>query len=197
MSRFDTLEQKVEKLIDRSFTGVRTNIENGIQVNEETFQRQLEELVAFMQYFRDKKLYIIDLPVCNVLHPYGARRLVDPNLRNVPSNITLNVNSHNFNDSYELVETFSQLLNEEKEIFLYSLDYVTIYNPTNFEPTYRILARYASVDFNYWYTPIEEPVNGNNLYIPNNDFNFELGDENLSKNESTLKIVNNILRHKF
>lgn len=197
MSRFDTLEQKVEKLIDRSFTGVRTNIENGIQVNEETFQRQLEELVAFMQYFRDKKLYIIDLPVCNVLHPDGARRLVDPNLRNVPSNITLNVNSHNFNDSYELVETFSQLLNEEKEIFLYSLDYVTIYNPTNFEPTYRILARYASVDFNYWYTPIEEPVNGNNLYIPNNDFNFELGDENLSKNESTLKIVNNILRHKF
>jgi len=197
MSRFDTLEQKVEKLIDRGFTGVRANIENGIQVNEETFQRQLEELVAFMQYFRDKKLYIIDLPVCIILHPDGARRLVDPNLRNFPSNITLNVSSQNFNDSYELVETFSQLLNEEKEIFLYSLDYLTIYNPTNFEPTYRILARYASVDFNYWYTPIEEPVNGNDLYIPNNDFNFELSDENLSKNESTLKIVNNILRHKF
>jgi hypothetical protein len=197
MSRFDTLEQKVEKLIDRSFIGVRTNIENGAQVNQETFQRRLEELVAFMQYFRDKKLYIIDLPVCNVLHPDGARRLVDPNLRNVPSNITLNVESYSFNDSYELVETFSQLLGEEKEIFLYSLEYVTIYNPTNFEPTYRIVARYASVDFGYWYTPIEEHVNGNNLYIPNNDFNFELGDENLSKNEITLKIVNNILRHKF
>lgn len=197
MSRFDTLEEKISKLIDRSFAGIKSNIENGIQVNQDTYQRQLEELIAFLQYFQDRKIYIVDLPIILVQHPDGARRLVDPNLRGTPSNITINTSSQSFDNSYELVEEFDQILNQEKEIFLYSLDYVTIYNPNTFEPTYRIVTRYATVDFNYWYTPIEEGHNGNDLYIPNNNFDINFENEQPSKDESTLKIVNNILRHKF
>ena len=112
MSRFDTLEQKINKLIDRSFTNLRSAFDNGIAVNQENSQKRLEELVAFMQYFDDKKLYIIDQPIFIASHPDGARRLVDPNLINTPSNITLHVNQQNFNNSYELVETFNQLIDE-------------------------------------------------------------------------------------
>lgn len=197
MSRLDTLEEKIRKLIDRSFVGVNNNVTSGIQISQDLFQRQMEELIAFMQYFQDRKLYITDNPISVIPHPDGARRLVDPNLRNTPSNITLSVNSRSFEDSYTFVERINELMDSENEVFLYSLDYVTIYDPINFEPSYRILARYAVIDLIYWYTPIEVPNNGNNLYIPNNDLTFDINGGNISENESTLKIINTVLRHKF
>ena len=192
MGRFDTLEQKVEKLIDRSLTGVRNNIENGIPVNQETTHKIMEESVAFMQYFRDKKLYIIDTPVCIVQHPEASRRMVDPNLRDTPFNKTVYVENLNFESIYDLVENFNGLLDNEKEIFLYSLDYHTFYDYRTFEPHHRVSVRFAVIDISYWYTPIEEADNGNNLYIPNNNIVLDIKDD-----KTTIDVVNKLLKHKF
>lgn len=197
MSRFDTLEEKINKLIDRSFVGTRQSVENGVQVNQDTLQRQIDELVALIQYFQDRKLYVLDLPITLIPNPYGARRLVDPNLRDVPSNKTVHVMSRNFRNSYELVEEINNLLDQEKEVFLYSLDFLTVYDPQNFDPNYRILVRYVDIDLSYWDTPISTYDNGENIYIPTQNININLTNEQLSKDEGTIKIINNVLRHKF
>jgi hypothetical protein len=197
MSRFDTLEEKINKLIDRSFVGTRQSVENGVQVNQDTLQRQIDELVALIQYFQDRKLYVLDLPITLIPNPHGARRLVDPNLRGVPSNKTVHVMSRNFRNSYELVEEINNLLDQEKEVFLYSLDFLTVYDPQNFDPNYRILVRYVDIDLSYWDTPISTYDNGENIYIPTQNININLTNEQLSKDEGTIKIINNVLRHKF
>lgn len=194
MSRFDTLEQKIYKLIDRSFVGTRQNIEHGVQVSQDTAQRQLEEVIALMQYFQDKKLYIMDLPIALIHSPHGARRLVDPNLRGTPSNKTIQADPHRFNNSYDLVEGLNNLLNQEKEVFLYSLDFISVFNPHDFIPEYRIMARFCDIDLSYWDTPI---YNSDDIYIPNQNITINFNDEQPSKEEGTLKIINNILRHKF
>ena len=194
MSRFYTLEEKIYKLIDKSFVGTRQNIENGVQLGQDTLQRQLEEVIALIQYFQDKKLYIMDFPIALIPSPHGARRLVDPNLRGTPSNKTVQANTHRFNNCYDLVEGLNNLLNQEKEVFLYSLDFISVYNPNDFIQEYRIMARYVDIDLSYWDTPI---YNSDDIYIPNQNITINFNDEQTSKEEGTLKIINNILRHKF
>jgi hypothetical protein len=44
-------------------------------------------------------------------------------------------------------------LSSNKEVFIYTIDTVRIFNPINFEPDYRYIVRYSTIDMDYWYNP--------------------------------------------
>jgi hypothetical protein len=197
MVRNDSLETKVRKIIDRSFTLLRNNLQNGyININRDTITKQLEEVAALIRYFDNKKLYVLDTPVQAIPHPSGAMRLVDPVLRNTPASRVINAATQNFNDAYSVVEEFNNLLDEGNEIFIYSLEQVTIYNPTNFEPTYRYSVRYGYIGYQYWFTPMEV-VTHDQQHIPTVDLNQDL-QQNLDEGgDINMEIVKKLLKYDF
>lgn len=197
MVRNDSLETKVTKIIDRSFTIIRSLLRGGNNINRDNITKQLEEVTALIRYFDGKKLYIIDRPIQEIPHPSGPMRLVDPVLRNTPSNRIINTHTQNFNDVYSVVEEFNNLLNEGNEIFLYSIEQSAIYDPLNFEPTYRYSVRYGYIDFEYWFRPLEVITAENNLYTPTIDLTNDL-QENLNNDDNiNLEIVKKLLKYNF
>jgi hypothetical protein len=79
--------------------------------------------------------------------------MVDPELANTPTTKTLVVGTQNFNTFYDLVIKIMEDLSSNKEVFIYTIDTVRIFNPINFEPDYRYIVRYSTIDMDYWYNP--------------------------------------------
>jgi len=141
MCRFDTLEQKVGKLIDRSIDFGHTNL------CQETLKKQIIILTSFIQYFQDEKVYITE-------HTAGWIANPKPN-NTTPPYLFTSVITHHFENIGDLINYFNELLANETEIFIYSLKYDVNVEPTNTESTYKIVVRYTHIDLRFWVTPLE------------------------------------------
>lgn len=185
MNRLDSLEHKTDVLLRNSFASL--NMDNPTnQITE-----GVTHLIEFMKYFEDKPIYVMDLPILLIPHPEGTRHMVDPRLRGTPTNKSISVETRTFDDIYTLVERFNEHLEQNKEIFIYTITPLTLFTPTTFEPNFRFSVRYTTIDMDYWYTPVEEYVGGNNIYIP------EIMNQNTPTDREPLKILNRVLRHDF
>jgi len=163
MNRGLSTQEKISKLVSNSFHNIDNNIRNGEQFSRENYENFREQLVALMEYFDGQKVYVLDLPANIIPHPEARRRTVDPELANTPINKTLLVSAQNFHDFYQLTQNISELLEQGKEVFLYTIDIVRTFDPMNFEPTFRPILRYGSIDLDYWYNPqyveqVGEPI---------------------------------------
>ena len=149
-----------------------------------------------MEYFENEKVYILDLPANLIPHPEARRRMVDPGLANTPINKTLLVNSQNFNTFYDLVIKIMEDLDNNKEVFIYTIDTIRVFDPINFDPNYRYILRYASIDMDYWYNPqyveqINEPIQ------PEQYFERYSNTRTETKSDKPKSIGDSKLIHKF
>lgn len=192
MNRNSTTQEKVSKLVSNSFHNIDNNIRNGEQITRESYDQFREQIIALMEYFDGQKVYILDMPVSLIPHPEVRRRMVDPELANTPINKTLLVNSQAFNNFYQLTEKISELLEQGREVFIYAIDIVRAFNPMDFEPTFRPIIRYNSINLDYWYNPqyieqVNEPIQpeqyferySNNSMEENSDKPKSIGDSKL------------------
>jgi hypothetical protein len=125
------------------------------QFNPDLIETVREEVIGFVEYFHDKDVHIIDLPACIVPHPENRRRLIDPELRGVPAEKTITVDSFTFNNMYDLVDIINEHLNNNMEVFIYTIQFVLVFEPTNFEAIKRPIVRLETIDKEFWYTPLE------------------------------------------
>lgn len=163
MNRDATLQEKIAKLVSNSFHNIDNNIIHGEQISRESYEQFREQIIALLEYFDGQKVYIVDLPANLIPHPEVRRRMVDPELANTPINKTLLVNLQAFNNFYQVTEKISELLEQGREVFIYTIDIVRAYNPMDFEPTFRPIIRYNSINLDYWYNPqyteqVNEPI---------------------------------------
>jgi hypothetical protein len=199
MNRNLTLQEKKEKLLSNSFHTLNQNITSGNQqISRDRYEGFREDITALMEYFEHHRVYVVDLPANIIPHPENRRRRVDPELANTPTTKTLVVNSWRFDNLYLLTEKFNQLLDENKEIFVYVIETVQFYDPMNFEPTYRYMVRFGTIDLDYWYNPeyreeINEPVQPEQYferYARNRV-------ENNVEESKPMSVGKSILKHKF
>ena len=196
MNRNLTLQEKIAKLVTNSFHTIDNNIRNGEQVSRENYENFREQLVALMEYFDGQKVYILDLPANLIPHPEIRRRMVDPELANTPVNKTLLVNSQAFNNFYQLTEKISELLEMGREVFIYTIDIVRTYDPMNFDPTFRPIIRYNSIELDYWYNPqyveqANEPIQPEQYFERYSNHNTE------KKSDKPKSVGDSKLIHKF
>jgi hypothetical protein len=158
MNRNLSTQEKISKLVSNSFHTIDNNIRQGEQFSRENYDNFREQLVALMEYFDGQKVYIVDLPTNLIPHPENRRRMVDPELANTPINKALLVNAQAFNNFYQLTEKISELLEQGREVFIYTIDIVRTYNPMNFDATFRHIIRYNSIELDYWYNPEHVPT---------------------------------------
>lgn len=192
MNRDLTLQEKIAKLLSNSFHTIDNNIRNGEQFSRENYENFREQLIGLMEYFDGQKVYIVDLPVNLIPHPETRRRMVDPELANTPINKTLLVNSQSFNSFYQLTEKISELLEQGREIFIYTIDIVRTFDPINFDATFRPIIRYNSIELDYWYNPqyveqVEEPGQPERYSFPNTE----------KKSNKPESVGDSKLKHKF
>jgi hypothetical protein len=153
MNRDATLQEKIAKLVSNSFHNIDNNIRQGEQISRESYEQFREQIIALLEYFDGQKVYIVDLPANLIPHPEIRRRMVDPELVDTPINKTLLVNSQAFNNFYQITEKISELLEQGREVFIYTIDIVRAFDPMNFNPTFRPIIRYNSIELDYWYNP--------------------------------------------
>lgn len=163
MDRSLTTQEKIEKLVANCFHNIDNNIRQGEQFSRENYERFREQIVGLMEYFENQRVYVLDLPANIIPHPEARRRMVDPELANTPNNKTLLVRDQSFNTFYDLTEKISEDLANDKEVFIYTIDVIRNFDPINFNPNFRYMVRYASIDMEYWYNPeyvqqMEEPI---------------------------------------
>lgn len=160
MSRDATLQEKIAKLVSNSFHNIDNNIRHGEQISRESYEQFREQIIALLEYFDGQKVYIVDFPTNLIPHPEIRRRMVDPELADTPINKTLVLNLQGFNNFYQVTEKISELLEQGREVFIYTIDIVRVFNPMDFEPTFRPIIRYGSIDLDYWYNPqyVEQQV---------------------------------------
>jgi len=178
-------EDKIRSLAQRSIEGINGNpIEQRIPIpidrNGIPDGFPIDEIFGLMEYFQDKPVYVIELPICNVPHPQPRRRLVDPDLRNTPAHCTVSIEEGRVvNSFHELTEEFNRLIDEDKEIFIYIFGLSTvIYNPFDFTPERRVFIRYTTIDKSYWTTPIEgyvEPTIPRPAYMSQDGLRYQMG----------------------
>jgi hypothetical protein len=199
MNRNLTLQEKKEKLLSNSFHTLNQNITSGNQqISRDRYEGFREDITALMEYFEHHRVYVVDLPANIIPHPENRRRRVDPELANTPTTKTLVVNSWRFDNLYLLTEKFNQLLDENKEIFVYAIETVQFYDPMNFEPTYRYMVRFGTIDLDYWYNPeyreeINEPVQPEQYF---ERYTRNRTENNLEENKP-MSVGKSILKHKF
>jgi hypothetical protein len=196
MNRDLTLQEKIAKLVSNSFHTIDNNIRQGEQFSRENYDNFREQLVALMEYFDGQKVYIVDLPANLISHPETRRRMVDPELVNTPVNKTLLVNSRAFNNFYQLTEKISELLEQGREVFIYTIDIVRTYNPMNFDATFRPIVRYNSIELDYWYNPqyveqINEPIQPEQYFERYSNTTVE------KKSDKPKSVGDSKLKHKF
>jgi hypothetical protein len=153
MNRNLTLQEKIVKLTTNSFHNIDNNIRQGEQITRENYETLREQIIGLLEYLENEKVYVLDLPGNIIPHPEARRRMVDPELANTPTTKTLVVGTQNFNTFYDLVIKIMEDLSSNKEVFIYTIDTVRIFNPINFEPDYRYIVRYSTIDMDYWYNP--------------------------------------------
>lgn len=163
MNRNLSTQEKISKLVTNSFHNIDNNIRNGEQITRESYDQFREQIVALMEYFDGQKVYILDYPVSLIPHPESRRRMVDPELADTPANKTLNVSTQNFHNFYNLTQQITELLEMGREVFIYTIDMIRVFNPMAFEPIFRPIIRYSSIDLDYWYNPqyieqVNEPI---------------------------------------
>jgi hypothetical protein len=199
MNRNLTLQEKKEKLLSNSFHTLNQNITSGNQqISRDRYEGFREDITALTEYFEHHRVYVVDLPDNIIPHPENRRRRVDPELANTPTTKTLVVNSWRFDNLYLLTEKFNQLLDENKEIFVYAIETVQFYDPMNFEPTYRYMVRFGTIDLDYWYNPeyreeINEPVQPEQYF---ERYTRNRTENNLEENKP-MSVGKSILKHKF
>ncbi len=198
MNRNLTLQEKIEKLVSNSFLILDQNITNGLeQITRDRYDSFREEIIALMEYFEHHKVYVVDLPIYIIPHPENRRRRVDPELANTPETKTLAVNTWRFDNLYQLTEKFNQLLDENKEIFVHTIQTVQVFNPMNFEPTYKYMVRFGTIDLDYWFNPeyeeINEPVQPEQYF---ERYARNRG-ENIVEESKPMSVGKSILKHKF
>lgn len=198
MNRDLTLQEKIAKLVTNSFHTIDNNIRNGEQFSRENYENFREQLVALMEYFDGQKVYIVDLPANLIPHPEIRRRMVDPELANTPVNKTLLVNSQAFNNFYQLTEKISELLEQGREVFIYTIDIVRTFDPINFDPTFRPIIRYNSIELDYWYNPqyveqVNEPIQPERYFERYSTTNVNTE----KKSDKPKSVGDSKLKHKF
>ena len=198
MNRDLTLQEKIAKLVTNSFHTIDNNIRNGEQFSRENYENLREQLAALMEYFDGQKVYIVDLPANLIPHPEIRRRMVDPELANTPVNKTLLVNSQAFNNFYQLTEKISELLEQGREVFIYTIDIVRTFDPTNFDPTFRPIIRYNSIELDYWYNPqyveqVNEPIQPERYFERYSTTNVNTE----KKSDKPKSVGDSKLKHKF
>jgi len=193
MNRNLTLQEKIDKLVSNSFHTIDNNIMHGEQFSRENYNNFREQLVGLMEFFEHQKVYVLDLPTSLIPHPESRRRMIDPELINTPVNKALLVNAERFNDFYGLTEKISELLEQGREVFIYTIDIVRQFNPTQFEPTFRPILRYNSIELDYWYRQIN-----NAPYTVRNEITLTIEREITEKKPNKPKSVGDSkLKHNF
>jgi hypothetical protein len=151
MCRNLTLEEKKAKLICNSFQSLDENIRNGTQISRENYNNFREQILALIEYFVDKKVYVVDSPINTIPHPETRRRLVDPLLNGTPANKTIPMISAGFDSFYDLTNKITEHLENNEEVFIYVIQVVIQYSPMNFEPIMKPIIRYCTINTDYWY----------------------------------------------
>jgi len=159
MNRNITLQEKIDKLVTNSFHVINNNITHGEQFTRENYENFREKLLGLMEFFENEKVYVMDLPMGIIPHPEARRRMVDPELINTPVSKSLSVIAEGFIDFYGLTQKITELLTQGREVFIYTIEIVRQFNPTSFEPTFRPIIRYNSIEMDYWYTQINNQTN--------------------------------------
>lgn len=200
MNRNLSLQEKTEKLLSNSFHTLDQTIREGLhQISRDRYETFREEVIAIMEYFQNMKLYVLDLPANIVPHPENRRRLIDPELANTPASKTLVVNTERFENLYQLTERFNQLLGQNNEIFIYSIESVQVFDPMNFEPIYKPIVRFAYINLDYWYNPnYVQPVE--NVIQPEvyfDRYNRNRPTEDIKEEDKPISVGKSILKHKF
>ena len=196
MNRDLTLQEKIAKLVSNSFHTIDNNIRQGEQFSRENYENFREQLVALMEYFDGQKVYIVDLPANLIPHPENRRRMVDPELANTPINKALLVNSQAFRSFYQLTEKISELLEQGREVFIYTIDIVRTYDPMNFDATFRPIIRYNSIELDYWYNSqyveqVNEPIQPEQYFERYSNNTVE------KKSDKPKSVGDSKLKHKF
>lgn len=120
----------------------------------------LDEYVWFISEllteFRNDRVYVTDMPVANIFHPDGLRRLVvdlDPNLIDTPINHQVVLN-HQLMYTFERLRHFiRQELSLNREVFIYSITPFR-HTDTDGEIRYRPSIRWVRLPLEMWYNEI-------------------------------------------
>jgi hypothetical protein len=153
--RNKSLEDKKREVLQKTLEGFEQSREMmGLRYDPETnlpYGFPMEEVIGLFDYFEDKPLYTMDLPVANIPHPEPRRRLVDPELEGTPSHLPVTTRHDLINSFYQLTEHFDRLIEEGFEIFIYLLTPAPMtYDPVNFVPQHRWGIRYAVIHMDRW-----------------------------------------------
>jgi hypothetical protein len=149
--RNKSIQEKIQMLMNK----FRDQMPDDFNFNPDLIETVREEIVGFVEYFHDKDVHFIDLPACVVPHPENRRRLIDPELRGVPAEKTISVDSRSFPNMYDLVDEINHMLDNNMEVFIYTIQFVLVFEPTRFEAIKRPIIRLKTIDKSYWYTPLE------------------------------------------
>jgi len=196
MNRNLTLQEKIAKLTTNSFHNIDNNIRQGEQITRENYEILREQIIGLLEHFENEKVYVLDLPGNIIPHPEARRRMVDPELANTPRDKTMVVGTQNFNTFYDLVIKIMEDLGSNKEVFIYTIDTVRVFNPINFDPDYRYIVRYSTIDMNYWYNPqYAEQIN--NPIQPEQYFERYSNTTVEKKSDKPKSVGDSKLKHKF
>jgi hypothetical protein len=196
MNRNLTLQEKIAKLTTNSFHNIDNNIRQGEQITRENYEILREQIIGLLEHFENEKVYVLDLPGNIIPHPEARRRMVDPELANTPRDRTMVVGTQNFNTFYDLAIKIMEDLGSNKEVFIYTIDTVRVFNPINFDPDYRYIVRYSTIDMNYWYNPqYAEQIN--NPIQPEQYFERYSNTTVEKKSDKPKSVGDSKLKHKF
>jgi hypothetical protein len=196
MNRNLTLQEKIVKLTTNSFHNIDNNIRQGEQITRENYETLREQIIGLLEYLENEKVYVLDLPGNIIPHPEARRRMVDPELANTPATKTLVVGTQNFNTFYDLVIKIMEDLSSNKEVFIYTIDTVRVFNPINFDHDYRYIVRYSTIDMDYWYNPqYAEQIN--NPIQPEQYFERYSNTTVEKKSDKPKSVGDSKLKHKF
>jgi hypothetical protein len=196
MNRNLTLQEKIEKLVSNCFHNIDNNIRQGEQFTRENYEILREQIIGLLEHFENEKVYVLDLPANLIPHPEARRRMVDPELANTPVNKTTIVNTQNFNTFYDLAIKIREDLDNNKEVFIYTIDTVRIFDPVNFNPNFRYIVRSSTIDMEYWYNP-EYVEQVNETIQPEQYFERYSNTRTNEKSNKPKSIGDSKLIHKF
>lgn len=192
MCRLDSTRTKIGKILEKNLNMYRIN--QTIELpNVDDLRHYNNSVTALMEFLEEKPLYVINSSHSFVDHPKGSLVLVDPSLINCPENKFVSCSSEGFDSFYDITTKFNEIFDQNKEIFLYSIEQIRLIDPQSITPTHRYVVSYDTVDLEYWYSPTTYTEH-QPLYQPLRVEWIHTITE-IVKDEPTMEIVNKIKKH--
>ncbi len=160
MRRNLTPQQMAQMVVTKSMTPENMTYHPTNPITREPLDYPVVEIASLFEYFEGRPIYSMPLPALTIPHPEYRRSLVDPVLAEVPKNMTIDAETYRFLDFYQLTEYINTLVEENFEVFIYTIRLSpTIYDPYTFNPRNGLLVRLKIIDRNLWYdsTAVSRP----------------------------------------